>query len=57
MTEKTKKCMICGKPSDESICEPCKANIQGESLDKKMKVERKVPVSEVPPKKEPGSKD
>lgn len=52
MTEKTKKCMICGKPSDESICEPCKANIQGESLDKKMKVERKVPVSEVPPKKE-----
>jgi hypothetical protein len=46
MSEKTKKCMVCGKPSDQTICEPCKANIQGESLDKKMKIEKKVPVGE-----------
>lgn len=46
MTEKVKKCMICAKPSEETICEACKANIQGESLDKKMKVEKKVPIAE-----------
>ncbi len=46
MSEKTKKCMICAKPSEETICETCKANIQGESLDKKMKVEKKVPITE-----------
>jgi len=24
MTEKKKVCMLCGKPSEESICESCK---------------------------------
>ncbi|NIP38889.1 MAG: hypothetical protein GWO07_10675 [Candidatus Dadabacteria bacterium] len=38
--------MICAKPSEETICEACKANIQGESQDKKMKVEKKVPIAE-----------
>ncbi len=30
----------------KTICETCKANIQGESLDKKMRVEKKVQVGE-----------
>jgi len=46
MSEKTKRCMVCAKPSEETICETCKANIQGESLDKKMRVEKKVQVGE-----------
>lgn len=46
MSEKTKRCMVCGKPSEQTICETCKANIQGESLDKKMRVEKKVQVGE-----------
>jgi len=46
MSEKIKRCMICAKPSEETICESCKANVQGESLDKKMKVENKVSVGE-----------
>ena len=46
MTEKTKRCMVCGKPSELSICEKCKAEIQGEALNKKMKVEKKVQVGE-----------
>lgn len=46
MSEKTKRCMVCAKPSEQTICETCKANIQGESLDKKMKVEKKVQVGE-----------
>lgn len=27
-------CMICGKPSAESICEPCKSKVQGENQHK-----------------------
>ena len=42
MTEKEKKCMLCGKPSPESICESCKAKVQGEAAEKKIKVERSV---------------
>jgi len=42
MTEKKKVCMICGKPSEASICDPCKTQIQGEALDKKQKIERDV---------------
>ncbi len=42
MTEKKKVCMICAKPSETSICESCKARIQGEAAEKKIKVEKKV---------------
>ena len=51
MTEKIKRCMVCGKPSELSICEVCKAEIQGEALDKKIKIDKKVPVSEISVKK------
>lgn len=51
MAEKIKRCMVCGKPSELSICEICKAEIQGEALDKKTKINKKVPVSEIPLKK------
>ncbi len=27
-------CMLCGKPSKESICAACKSKVQGESLHK-----------------------
>lgn len=44
MTEKQKKCMLCGLPSQESICESCKANVQGEAAHKKQKMEKQVQV-------------
>ncbi len=44
MSEKKKVCMICGKPSESSICESCKAQIQGEAAEKKIKVEKQVMV-------------
>jgi len=46
MSEKKKVCMICGKPSDLSICDTCKAQIQGEALDKKQKIEKNVRIGE-----------
>lgn len=46
MSEKKKVCMICGKPSDVSICDSCKAQIQGEALDKKQKIEKEVRIGE-----------
>ena len=46
MAEKKKVCMICGKPSDVSICDTCKAQIQGEALDKKQKIEKDVRIGE-----------
>jgi hypothetical protein len=42
MKEKKKVCMVCGKPSGASICDSCKAQIQGEALDKKQRIEREV---------------
>ncbi len=42
MSEKKRVCMICGKPSEVSICDACKAQIQGEAIDKKQKIEREV---------------
>lgn len=39
--EKKGKCMVCGAPSDESICETCKAKIRGEALEKKLQDEKK----------------
>ena len=44
MTAKKKVCMICGKPSESSICESCKAQVQGEAAEKKIKVEKQVMV-------------
>ena len=46
MSEGSKVCMICGKKSDDMICESCKAKVQGEAADKKMKVEQSVRVGE-----------
>jgi hypothetical protein len=40
MVEKKKVCMICGKPSEVSICDSCKAKIQGEAIDRKQKIDR-----------------
>lgn len=34
-------CMICGKPSKESICEACKSKVQGEAFHKKIGAEKK----------------
>ncbi len=44
MTEKKKLCMVCAKPSEASICDSCKAQIQGEAADKKRKMEKTVEV-------------
>ena len=44
MTEKKKVCMICGKPSESSICETCKAQIQGEAAGEKQRIEKQVRV-------------
>ena len=47
MTEKTEKkkvCMICGKPSESSICDECKAKIQGEAAGEKQKIEKQARV-------------
>ncbi len=35
-------CMICGKPSEGSICEPCKSNVQGEVAHRKQEMEKQV---------------
>jgi|GEM_PF-762523 len=42
MSEKQKKCMLCGMPSEESICESCKSNVQGEAAHKKQNMEKQV---------------
>ena len=44
MAEKKKVCMICGKPSESSICDECKAKTQGEAAGEKQKVEKQVRV-------------
>ncbi len=33
-------CMLCGRPSKETICEPCRTKIQGESLHRKIHEEK-----------------
>ena len=38
--EKKKVCMVCGKPSPATICEPCEAKIRGEALEHKHEVEK-----------------
>jgi len=44
VTEKKNLCMVCAKPSETSICESCKTQIQGEAADKKQKMEKSVSV-------------
>jgi len=44
MTDKKKVCMICGKQSEASICDECKAKIQGEAVGEKQKMEKQVKV-------------
>ncbi len=44
MTEKKKVCMICGKQSEASICDECKAKIQWDAVGEKQKVEKQVKV-------------
>ncbi len=39
--KKVKRCMLCGKPSAQSICETCSIKIQGEMLEHKHDVEKK----------------
>ena len=34
-------CIICGKPSFQTICPTCTARIQGEAIEKKTEVEKK----------------
>ena len=45
MTEKKQKlCMVCAKPSEESICDDCKRQIRGEAAEKKQKMEKGVSI-------------
>ncbi len=43
MTEKTKRCMVCGKPYEGSgsICKGCEDSIRGEAVGKRKKVAKK----------------
>lgn len=34
-------CIICGKPSTETICPTCQARIRGEAVEKKQEIEKK----------------
>lgn len=42
MAEEMKKqvCLLCGKPSEKSICANCADRVRGEALDKKKKQEK-----------------
>ncbi len=37
---KKQLCMICGKPSQKTICEVCSERLRGEALTKKKKEEK-----------------
>ena len=37
---KKKTCMLCGKPSPDTICAACSERLRGEALDKKKKEEK-----------------
>ena len=45
MSEKVKKCMMCAKPSTETICESCKVKVQGEAAEKKIKIGKSVEIN------------
>ena len=46
MPNKQKRCMICAKPSVETICSSCKSKVQGEAASKKIQVETGVRVGQ-----------
>lgn len=35
-----RRCLICATPSEDLICEPCRARIRGEALERKLREER-----------------
>ncbi len=39
--KKHSKCMLCGKPSEKSICAACSDTVRSEAMDKKKKQEKK----------------
>jgi hypothetical protein len=39
--KKVTHCMLCGKVSDQSICETCQIRVQGEALEHKQGIEKK----------------
>ena len=46
MAEKKRVCMICGRPSEASICEACKASVQGEVQERKQRVDKEVRIGQ-----------
>jgi hypothetical protein len=36
----TRKCLLCGKPANESICEHCKISVRAEALSQKRRIEK-----------------
>jgi nucleotide-binding universal stress UspA family protein len=42
--EETRGCLVCGALCQELICEPCRARIRGEALDRKREEYRQVPI-------------
>ncbi len=47
-TTSERHCLVCGRPSEDRICDPCKARIRGEALERKLgdeKAGRKGPSS------------
>ncbi len=38
--EKKYRCLLCGKPAPETICEHCKIVVQAEALASKRKIEK-----------------
>lgn len=38
--EKKKVCMVCGKPSETTICQACEARIRGEVLEQKKGIDK-----------------
>lgn len=42
MASNEKRCMVCGKPTDEEkgICRPCEESIRGEAAGKRKKIEK-----------------
>jgi hypothetical protein len=40
-SEETKKCMLCGKPSEKTICPMCQAQVEGEARHKKKEQDKR----------------
>lgn len=35
-----RQCLVCARPSDDLICEPCRAHVRGEAIERKQRAER-----------------